>query len=41
MIKKWCKGDIWIEDKLHKIVWRFITSWHQKDETIKKKIKMS
>lgn len=35
--KEMVQGDIWIEDKLHKIVWRFITSWHpKKDETIKK-----
>jgi len=29
-------GDIWNEEKLHKVTWRFIQSWHPKDKTRQK-----
>lgn len=29
--KEMAKGDIWFSDKLHKITWRFIQSWHSKN----------
>lgn len=35
------KGDIWLEEKLHKIVYRFITSWHCKKDLELKKLQDS
>jgi CRISPR system subtype II-B RNA-guided endonuclease Cas9/Csx12 len=36
--KKMASSDQWVPEKLHKIVWRFIASWHPKqDEETKKR----
>ncbi len=37
--KEMAKGDIWFSEKLHKVTWRFIQSWHSKNIEDKKRQK--